>query len=217
MNNCIEIRDLYKELQGTTVLENINIKMESGKIYGFIGRNGSGKTMLFRTIAGLIYPSSGKIICNNTEVALNDRIPLTIGLMIENAGLYSDLSSIDNLVFLASIKKRVSIEKIKKVIEDVGLDSNDKRKIKKYSLGMKQRLVFAQAVMEEPELLLLDEPTNGLDENGINLIRSIILQEKKRGAIICIASHNSEDIKVLCDEIFEMCEGKLCNKECEEV
>lgn len=209
MKNRIEICNLCKSIEEHTILKDVSITLESGKIYGFVGKNGSGKTMFFRMIAGFVKPSSGEIICNKQKVIFGKVFPLKMGVMIENAGLYSELSGIDNLKYLASIRKIVSLEQIKTTMQKVGLDPLDKRKIKKYSLGMKQRLVFAQAVLETPEVLLLDEPTNALDETGVQLIRRNILEEKERGAIICIASHNAEDIQVLSDEIYEVKDGKI--------
>lgn len=213
MKNCIEIQNIYKEIDGNTILKDVSVTLESGKIYGFIGRNGSGKTMLFRVIAGFIKPSAGKMICNNQLITWGQRPTLRTGIMIENAGLYPDLSGFENLKFLASIQKQVTTQQIREAIMMVGLNPNDKRKIKKYSLGMKQRLTFAQAILEKPELLLLDEPTNALDAEGVQLIRDMILKEKERDVIICIASHNKEDIEILCDEIYEMREGSLYKKE----
>uniref|UniRef100_UPI0040568F7B ABC transporter ATP-binding protein n=1 Tax=Agathobacter sp. TaxID=2021311 RepID=UPI0040568F7B len=209
MGNCIEICNLHKEIEGIPILSDVSVTLKEGKIYGFIGKNGSGKTMLFRTIAGLIKPSSGEIRYNNIPVSFGQQLPLKIGIMIENAGLYPELSAFDNLKFLASIRGTVSSVQIQQTIEKVGLNPKDKRKIKKYSLGMRQRLTFAQAILEAPDLLLLDEPTNALDVDGVQLIRDIIMEEKKRGSIICIASHNAEDIEILCDKTFKMIEGKL--------
>lgn len=209
MSNCIEICNLGKEIEEISILSNISVKLEAGKIYGFIGKNGSGKTMLFRLIAGLIKPSSGELRYNDTPISFGERLPLRIGLMIENAGLYPDLSGFDNLKFLASIQGMTSSIQIEETIAKVGLNPKDKRKIKKYSLGMRQRLTFAQAILEEPDVLLLDEPTNALDADGVALIRNLIMEEKERGAIICIASHNAEDIEVLCDKTFKIIEGKL--------
>lgn len=212
MDNYIEIMKLSKTIDGSPVLKDITVTLEAGKIYGFVGRNGSGKTMLFRTLAGFIKPSEGEIICNGKKNLWGSPFPLRRGIMIENAGLYQEFSGIDNLKFLASIRNEVTLEHIKETIRKVGLNPEDKRKIKKYSLGMKQRITFAQAIMEEPELLLLDEPTNALDEGGVQQIRSLILAEKKRGAIVCIASHNAEDIDVLCDFIYEMKAGEVRRK-----
>lgn len=217
MKHCIKICNLCKEINGTSILTDVSVTMKQGKIYGFVGKNGSGKTMLFRLIAGLVKASAGEIYYNEKTISFGKKIPLNIGLLIENSGLYSDLSGLDNLRFLASIQNKVFLEEIKATIEKVGLNPNDKRKIKKYSLGMRQRLTFAQAILEAPDVLLLDEPTNALDADGVQLIRNLILEEKERGAIVCIASHNAEDIEILCDEIFQIVDGKVLRqeKECE--
>lgn len=209
MGNKIKIENLSKEIDGISILEDVSLLLEQGKIYGFVGKNGSGKTMLFRMIAGLVNRSSGSILYNGENVEFGKKIPISMGILIENAGMYPEFSGFENLKLLASINKKIDDKKIKATIQRVGLNPNDKRKIKKYSLGMKQRITFAQAIMEEPELLLLDEPTNALDSDGVEQIRKIIIEEKKRGTIICLASHNAEDIDVLCDEIYQVKEGKI--------
>ena len=209
MKNKIEIKNVSKTIEGTTILSEVSLSLEQGKIYGFVGKNGSGKTMLFRMLAGFVKCSSGKILYNGKEVIFGEKIPLSMGVLIENAGMYPDFTGLENLKFLASIRKVVSEEQIKKAIDRVGLDYKDKRKVKKYSLGMKQRITLAQSIMEKPELLLLDEPTNALDEEGVGQIREVIRQEKERGAIVCLASHNTEDIETLCDEIYRIKEGKV--------
>lgn len=209
MKNKIEIKNLSKYIEDIAILEEVSLCMEQGKVYGIVGKNGSGKTMLFRMIAGLVKPSSGKIFYNGTEVIFEKKRPFSQGILIENAGMYPEFSGFENLKFLASIQKKVKDEQIRKTIERVGLNPKDKRKIRKYSLGMKQRITITQAIMEEPELLLLDEPTNALDTSGVDEIRKIILEEKQRGAIVFLASHNIEDIHMLCDEVFEIKEGKV--------
>ena len=209
MKNKIEIKNVSKTIEGTTILSEVSLSLEQGKIYGFVGKNGSGKTMLFRMLAGFVKCSSGKILYNGKEVIFGEKIPLSMGVLIENAGMYPDFTGLENLKFLASIRKVVSEEQIKKAIDRVGLDYKDKRKVKKYSLGMKQRITLAQSIMEKPELLLLDEPTNALDEEGVGQIREVIRQEKERGAIGGLASHNTEDIETLCDEIYRIKEGKV--------
>lgn len=209
MKHSIEIHDLGKEISEVTILRDVSLRLEQGRIYGFVGKNGSGKTMLFRMIAGLVKPTSGEILYDGKTVAYGKKIPLDMGIMIENAGLYPEMSAFENLRFLASLRNRTSNEQIKNVIQKVGLNPADKRKIKKYSLGMRQRLIFAQSIMEEPDLLLLDEPTNALDTDGVALIREMIREEKERGAIICIASHNKEDIDSLCDEIYSVKEETI--------
>jgi ABC-2 type transport system ATP-binding protein len=205
----IETLNLTKEMKGTTILNNINISIHSGKIYGFVGKNGSGKTMLFRALGGLIKPSSGKIIIDEKEMDQKNRVLVKIGLVIENASLYPNFTGLRNLMFLAKINNYIGEKEVKDAIKRVGLDPDDKRTIKKYSLGMKQRIAIAQAIMEKPDFLFLDEPTNALDAEGIEQIRNIIIEEAKRGALVLIASHNKEDIEQLCDETFYMAEGKL--------
>lgn len=212
MGNTIEIKELSKEIEGISILKDVSLFMEQGKIYGFVGKNGSGKTMLFRMIAGLVKSNGGSILYNGQKVEFGEKIPISMGIIIENAGMYPEFSGFENLEFLASIHKKVSKTQIKETIERVGLNPKDKRKIKKYSLGMKQRITLAQAIMEKPDLLLLDEPTNALDTEGVGQIRQIIKEEKKRGAIICLASHNAEDIEILCDEIYQIIEGKIIPK-----
>lgn len=213
MGNKIEIQNVSKEIEGISILKEVSLSLEQGKIYGFVGKNGSGKTMLFRMIAGLVNRSSGNILYNGVNVEFGRKIPISMGILIENAGMYPEFSGFENLKLLSSINKKIDDKKIRATIEKVGLNPNDKRKIKKYSLGMKQRITLAQAIMEEPELLLLDEPTNALDTEGVEQIRKIIIEEKERGTIICLASHNAEDIDVLCDEIYQIKEGKITRKQ----
>jgi ABC-2 type transport system ATP-binding protein len=209
MNNCIELRNISKKLDENQILEDISLKLDAGKIYGIIGKNGSGKTMLFRVIAGLMQATSGNIYINEKEYIYNTKYPLSMGIIIENAGMYKEFTGKQNLRFLASINKKIGEKEIDQAIKKVGLDPGDKRILKKYSLGMRQRIIFAQAIMEKPDVLLLDEPTNALDKDGLELIRKLILEEKNRGTIICIASHNEEDISMLCDEIYKMEFGKI--------
>lgn len=205
----VEVRDLSKQFKNNRVLDCVNLQMEEGKIYGIVGRNGSGKTMLFRCLAGLVRPSSGEIIFDGKTLYQDIPSPPNMGIVIENMGLYPDFTGFDNLKYLAGIKKTVSDEEIRAAIARVGLDPQDKRKVKKYSLGMRQRIVLAQAFMEKQDIIVLDEPTNGLDEEGIKLIRTILKEEAARGAVVAIASHNKEDILYLCDKVFHMSNGCL--------
>ncbi len=212
MKHTIKLSSIEKKIEDNMVLKDINIELESGNIYGFVGKNGSGKTMLFRMIAGLIKPDAGQILIDERSVKFNEENLLSIGLIIENAGLYKEFTARENLKLLASIRGVIGDDEIDAVIRKVGLDPKDKRKVGKYSLGMRQRLLFAQAVMESPDVLLLDEPTNALDKEGINMIRELILKERDRGALICLASHNEDDISMLCDKIFKMDMGELVNE-----
>lgn len=212
MKHTIKLSSIEKKIEDNMVLRDINIELESGNIYGFVGKNGSGKTMLFRMIAGLVKPDAGQILIDERSVKFNEENLLSIGLIIENAGLYKEFTARENLKLLASIRGVIGDDEIDAVIRKVGLDPKDKRKVGKYSLGMRQRLLFAQAVMESPDVLLLDEPTNALDKEGINMIRELILKERARGALICLASHNEADISMLCDKIFKMDMGELVNE-----
>ena len=206
--------NVSKNIGNRKILDNVNLELESGKIYGFVGRNGSGKTMLFRALSGLMGISSGKIFLDDKELHKDMRVLENIGITIENAGLYPELTGFDNLKLLSGLRRKINDDKIRETIVRVGLEPNDKRPFRKYSLGMKQRIVIAQAIMEEPDILMLDEPTNALDEEGVERIRNIISEEKRRGAMVLIASHNKEDIKLLADKVFLICDGRV--KESEE-
>lgn len=205
----ISLKNVSKNIKGKKVLDNISAEFESGIIYGLVGRNGSGKTMLLRAISGLIQIDEGEILLDGEASNNRKNKTMDLGIMIENMGLYPELNAYDNLNYLTGLNKKVSKETINKYIEMVGLDSKDKRPFKKYSLGMKQRLVFAQAIYENPSILLLDEPTNSLDENGVNTIRDIIMELKSEDRIIIITSHNKEDINILTDKIYTISDGRL--------
>src|SRR5574344_285042 len=170
------IDHISKTIKGRTILDDINLKFENGKVYGFVGRNGSGKTMLFRAVSGLMNIDSGKIVLDDKILHKDMEVLPSLGLIIENAGLFGEYTGYKNLKLLANINKKIGDKEIKEAILSVGLDPDDKRTYKKYSLGMKQRLVIAQAIMEKPDIILLDEPTNSLDEDGVALIRSLILE-----------------------------------------
>lgn len=207
-NFAIEINNLYKEINNIKILDNINVNFEIGKIYGIIGKNGSGKSMLFKAICGLINKTSGEIkVFNNT--IKNGDFPKDTGIIIESPGFLPQYSGFKNLKILASINNTISDEHIKEVISSVGLDPNDKRPVKKYSLGMKQKLGIAQALMEHPKLLILDEPMNALDSESVILIRSMLLNLKLESVTILLSSHNSEDISSLCDCVYKIDCGNL--------
>ncbi len=205
----IVLTNVNKTLSGNKVLDNINLELEKGKIYGFVGENGSGKTMLFRAISGLMKIDSGSIVGDGKELHKDVSVFDDVGIVLENAGLYPEFSGFQNLKFLSEINNKIGNEEIKEAIKKVGLDPEDKRPVKKYSLGMRQRIVLAQALMEKPQILLLDEPTNALDEDGIKLIRDLVEEEKKRNIIILIASHNKEDIEILCDVVYKIKKGRI--------
>lgn len=207
----IKIENYTKEIRKKTVLSNVNAEFESGKIYGLHGRNGSGKTMLLRAICGLILPSEGRVLIDGKTVGKDIEFPDSVGLIIENMTMLPDFSAYDNLNMLAKIKKIATQDDIRNALETVGLDPDDKKKVKAFSLGMKQKLNLAQAIMEKPQLYLLDEPTNALDEETVNNIRALLLTLKNEGALIIIASHNKEDLDILCDEVYEIYEGQIKN------
>ena len=202
----VKLENITKQIGTTTILENICLTMKCGQIYGITGENGSGKTMLMRVIAGLVNPSSGQLMFDGKNRV--DADP-NIGIMIENAALYLELSGRENLRLLASIRKRATNEEIDQAIRRVGLEPEDKRTFRKYSLGMKQRLMLAQAIMEQPEVLLLDEPTNAIDRKGVELVHQIMNEEAQRGAVVLLASHVDYDIRSLCSRVFLIEKGQL--------
>lgn len=205
----LKAENISKKIKKNIILNNISLYLTGGNVYGFVGRNGSGKTMLFRALSGLIKIDEGKIYYNGENIFSKNSVLPDIGMIIENTGMYLEYSGFKNLDILAGINKKIGKKEIIESLERVGLDPRDKRAVRKYSLGMKQRLAIAQAIMEKPKVIMLDEPTNGLDQEGVNLIRKVIAEEKYRGAIILLASHNSEDIRVLSDKIYRMDMGKI--------
>ena len=205
----IAINNYTKKIKKRTVLDNINLTFDKGKIYGLVGKNGCGKTILLRGICGFITASQGEIIINNIKVG-NGKFAPSFGTVIENAELYNNLTAFENLSLLSSFSKnRVDKEVINYWIKRFGLEPTSKKKYGEFSLGMRQRLSLAQAFMEQPELIVLDEPTNALDEKGIKEFHEIALEAKNDGATIIIASHSKEDIDILCDKIFCMENGKI--------
>lgn len=205
--NKIQVKNLSKEIKGKYILNNINLSFERGKIYGLYGRNGSGKTMLLRALAGLLIPTEGEIDMDGKILHKDMDFPENVGIIIENTSLLPQFDGFTNLKQLGKIRNVATDEDIDNALDTVGLKGETKR-VKAYSLGMRQRLSIAQAIFEKPELLLLDEPTNALDENYINKVREILLKEKDRGAIVIIASHNKDDLRILADEIISMSDGK---------
>lgn len=207
--------NICKKIKGKTILNNISLEMETGKIYGVWGRNGSGKTMLFRALSGLMKIDSGKIYWNDKELHKDFSVLPSQGIVLEHAGLYPNMTGVENLSYLAQLRGVVGRQEIEEAIQRVGLDPQDKRVFRKYSMGMKQRLVIAQAIMERPDVIMLDEPTNGLDESGIKEIRKLIEQEKERGALILLASHNQDDMRILADQVYKIADGSIERKEME--
>lgn len=209
MSNMIEITNLCKSFKDTKVLNDITIKIKKGNIIGIIGRNGSGKTVLFKCICGLVSPTKGTVKINNKILGKDMDIPDNIGAIIETPGFLPNYNGFKNLKFLAMIKNQISNEHIKDTIKLVGLNPDSKKHVGKYSLGMRQRLGIAQAIMENPDILILDEPMNGLDNEGVKDMRKLFLSLKEQGKTILLASHNKEDIEVLCDEVYMMDKGIL--------
>lgn len=208
----IIIENLSKTIKNNKILDNVNLTFESGHVYGLVGRNGSGKTMLLRAICGLIFPDSGKVIIDGKQLHKDISFPESCGIIIENTDLLPNFSAFDNLKMLSEIKNTANDNMIKSAIKSVGLDPDSKKKVKTFSLGMKQRLSIAQALFEDPDILLLDEPTNTLDEDGVNDVRRILLEQKKKNKLIIIASHNKEDISLLSDTVISVSNGRFQRK-----
>lgn len=207
--NIIELKDISKSFSGRKVLNQINLSIKKGDIVGLIGRNGSGKTVLMKCICGFLTPEQGTIKLRGEEVDFKKNNVGNIGLILETPGFLEQETALNNLCYLASINGVIGKKEVEKAIEAVGLNPKEKKKVKKYSLGMRQRLGIAQAIMEKPDILLLDEPTNGLDEQGVEIVRKLFLQLKEEGITMLIASHNMEDIHSLCDKVYRLTSGKL--------
>lgn len=209
MAEIISMENVTKKFGDVTALENINLSFQQGKIYGIVGRNGSGKTVLFKLIIGYLKPTDGRVIVNRKEIGKDTDFADNIGIIIENPGFLGRYTGFKNLEYLAGIRNVIGREEIRASMEKVGLDPDSNKKVGKYSLGMKQRLGIAQAIMENPEILILDEPMNSLDNQGVEDVRGILMGLREEGKTIILASHNKEDIEILCDEVYEMDRGKL--------
>ena len=207
MDIAISVQDVYKSFGEETVLKGVTRDFEEGKIHGIVGNNGSGKTVLMKCICGFLHPTKGKVFVNYKQVGKDMDFPDDMGIIIETPGFLPNLTGQKNLQLLASLKKKIGNETIKKVIERVGLDPNMKKPVGKYSLGMRQRLGIAQAIMEDPHILILDEPFNGLDKYGVAQMRDLIKGLRIEGKTIILASHNQIDIDELCDTVCEMDAG----------
>ena len=205
----IEVVDVSKTFGKQEVLRHVSLSMKSGNIYGLIGRNGSGKTVLMKCICGLLRPTSGQILMDGRYLEEEERLLEDFGIIIGNPGFLPNYSGRKNLRMLAMIRGKCGKEKIDLAMRQVGLDPEMSRKVSEYSMGMKQRLGIAQAIMEENSILILDEPLNGLDNQGVEDMRKLFQKLKEEGRLILLASHSSEDIEVLCDQVFEMDAGIL--------
>lgn len=191
------------------VLKEVNLDLEAGSVYGIVGNNGSGKTVLMKCICGFLTVTTGTIRVFGKQIGKDIDFPESLGVIIETPGFLTNLTGRRNLEILADMKREITKADIRVVLKKVGLDPDMKKPVAKYSLGMRQRLGIAQAIMEDPQLLILDEPFNGLDKNGVQEIRKILLELKAEGKTILLASHNEEDIRILCDEVYEMDGGVL--------
>lgn len=199
----ITIKNVSKKFKENIILQDINLDLQKGKIYGFVGANGSGKTILFKIIVGFLEPTSGTIKIDDNIIGKDIDFPTSCGVIIESPGFIGSLSGYKNLKMLADIKGIITEDKIKEYMRIFKLDPDDKKKVKTYSLGMKQKLGIIQALMEDPEILILDEPMNALDEESVKKVRKILLQIKHE-KIILLSSHNKEDIELLCDDIYKV-------------
>ncbi len=205
----IQIKNVSLTINKTVILKSVCASFERGKIHGLIGRNGSGKTMLMKCICGFIKPSQGEIFVDGERIGKDCDFPKNTGIIIETPGFIPYYSGYKNLKLLAGLNNKIGKQEVREAMEKVGLDPDLKRHVKKYSLGMRQRLGLAQAIMEGPELLILDEPMNGLDKDGVKDMREYLLALKMQGKTIIIASHSAEDIDILCDTVSEMDKGRL--------
>lgn len=208
MSEIVKVENVTKYFKQEKVLDDVNMNLETGHIYGIVGKNGAGKTVLFKIIAGFIKPSLGKVTVAGKIIGVDRDFPDSLGLIIETPGFLSQYNAYQNLLYLANINNKISKEDIKEAIRMVGLDPDSNKKVGKFSLGMRQRLGIAQAIMENPNLIILDEPMNGLDKKGIEDVKELLLKLKGDGKTILMASHYAEDMEI-CDEVFQMEDGKL--------
>lgn len=212
MNSVVEMKHVTKRYGKIEVLKDVSLTCKAGKIYGLIGRNGSGKTVLLKSICGFVLPTSGEVRVQGQQVGKDVDFPTDIGFIIESPGFLARESGLQNLMHLASIRGKASAEDVRQSMYTVGLDPDLRKPVGKYSMGMRQRLGIAQAIMENPNILILDEPMNGLDNQGVTDIRQVLKQLKASGKTILIASHFQEDIDLLCDEVYEMDAGIIKRK-----
>lgn len=208
----ILLENIHLELDKKSILTDINARFTSGKIYGLRGKNGSGKTMLLRILAGLVIPTQGTVRIDEKILHKDISFPESVGVLIENPGLLGEFSGLDNLKMIASIRNVIHEADCKKIMNDLLLDPEDNKKVKKYSLGMRQKLGIAMALMEDPEIILLDEPLNGLDEKSEKIVIEMLLEEKEKGKLIIVASHEKEELEYLSDEMIEIKAGEIVQK-----
>lgn len=205
----LEVENVCKKIKEDYVLKNVTLSMEKGRIYGIHGKNGCGKSMLMRVICGLVLPTAGRIVIAGEELGKELSFPRSIGVLIEHPGFLNGYSGFQNLKILASVSRKADEDDIRRTLERVGLSEDMNKKYRKYSLGMKQKLGIAAAVMEQPEIVMLDEPANGLDEKSEQRMWEIIREEKERGALVIVACHDSEALETAADELFRMKNGEI--------
>lgn len=213
MTDVIVIDKLTKSFKGKTVLEDVNMRLQEGRIYGIVGDNGSGKTVLLKLICGFMKSDSGTVTVNGKVIGKDADFPENTGIIIEAPGFLPNYSGMKNLEYLASIRGKIGKEQIESAMKTVGLDPSSKLRVGKYSLGMKQRLGIAQAIMEDQQLLILDEPMNALDKDAVEEMRRLFLRFKASGKTMLIVSHNEGDISTLCDEVYEFDGAKIKKRE----
>lgn len=211
MSDVIKIENATKVIKDRTLLDGISLELSRGGVYGFMGINGSGKTMLFRAVAGLIHLSSGSVSVFGRRIGKDCDFPPNLGISLDSTGFWEDQSALWNLVFLASIRGEVGEPAARDALRRVGLDPDDTRKVSAFSMGMRQRLSIAQAVMESPELLILDEPTNALDVDGIGMVARLIHEERARGCTVLVSCHNEPQVETLFDRTYHLYEGHLAD------
>lgn len=204
---CLE--NVSKKIGNEVILDNISINLDYGKIYGFVGRNGSGKSMLFKTICGFIIPDNGKVLFDNIDIFKQKVFPPNTRALIDKPNFISELSGEDNLEILAKIQNKIQITDIRNILKLLSLFEEKDKQVKKYSLGMKQKLGIAQVIMENPNIMIFDEPFNGLDNESVRIVRDLLLEEKNKNKLILISSHIKEDIDLLCDKVFVMDSGSI--------
>lgn len=205
----IRIVNVTKKYKNVNVVKNVSLELNEGKICGLVGRNGSGKTVLMKCITGFVIPTSGEIYFDNKKLGEDMDFAPDTGVIIETPGFVGYQNAVENLLGLASIQKKIGKSQIIEALELVGLDPENKLKVGKHSLGMRQRLGIAQAIMEKPNTLILDEPMNGLDKDGVEDMRKLFMKLREQGKTILISSHNAEDINILCDSVWEMDKGEV--------
>lgn len=208
----VRLENVSKTIRDVPVVQDVSLQFPSGVITGIKGINGSGKTMLMRLIAGLIRPTKGAVYIGEKRLWKDISFPESIGILIENPAFLDRFTAFDNLELLADLNRRITSDDIRKILDDVALSHAGKKKFRQFSLGMKQRLGIAAAVMEHPQVILLDEPTNALDSDGVDMVKALLRREKERGAVIVLSCHDYSILRELSDEIYEMSEGRITGK-----